>query len=167
MDFLSNFLRGSTGKDLCIGLNWEYQFLRLDLLLDTKNANGKFYFLIIRSQKGDVFGAGFDCQIKKMEMKMEFRGSSESFVFRLEQKGKSGPVIHLNKATGENKSILRSTDQGILVGLSESGSALQIDSDLLNGSTQPCQTFRNEALNGAKTRAEGDFRVETIELFGI
>ena len=64
-----------------------------------------------------------------------------------------------------NRYFMRSTtSDGLFVGGGDSGSAIHIRPDLLNGSSTSCETFDNEVLGGNE---RGELKIIQLEVWGL
>eukprot|EP00096_Caligus_rogercresseyi_P014466 TRINITY_DN6985_c0_g1_i1.p1 TRINITY_DN6985_c0_g1~~TRINITY_DN6985_c0_g1_i1.p1 ORF type:complete len:471 (-),score=126.30 TRINITY_DN6985_c0_g1_i1:366-1778(-) len=106
--------------------------------------------LIIKDSEDQRFGAYLSCPLRLSE---HFRGTGESFLFRVDPKGE----LETFHWTGENDYILKGASNSFGIGMSEGHFGLWLDEDLNKGETQRCSTFNNNPLTSH------DFRVKNLE----
>ena len=105
-----------------------------------------------------VFGAFLDCNLKIDDSLQSYRGSPESFVFRFEFGKKEYSIFEYHHTGSEHTYLFDSS--GITIGKAESP-ALFIQSNLLNGTSVECSTFRNEPLSAGKQV----FEIKDLEIW--
>jgi len=105
--------------------------------------------LVIEDTDGSVFGALLSTPIRESE---HFYGTGESFLFTCR------PRWNLYSWAGDNQMFVRSTSCELTVGAGDGRFGIWLDSNLNQGRTQACQTYKNEPLT-----TQGDFTVKTVE----
>lgn len=113
------------------------------------------FLLLIQDSDNCILGAFF-CHPIEVTTFAKRVGAGENFVFRLNENSE------FYKATGKNESYFEFNGDTIFVGSGGKGSALMIDSDLLEGFTQQSDTFGNKIL--AKRES---FKIKFVELFAF
>ena len=92
-------------------------------------------FILVRTQAGDKIGAFLTAGLKKSS---RFYGSGEMFVFNFK------PTVNIYKATLKNSEFISSTMSEIIIG--GNNAAIWIDERLLNGISEPSETFGSPSL---------------------
>lgn len=110
--------------------------------------------LIIKDRTSRVFG-GYSTEGFRMCSHFEaYYGGLETFIFTLLPE-----VKHWTWLAGHARCFTRVTTEGIEFG---DGVGLRIDNELWHGSSEKCDTFRNDPLCGDK-----DFECVTLEVWGM
>jgi len=108
--------------------------------------------LILKTKKDRVFGAYLSSGLERSQ---KFYGTGEMFVFTLL------PEASAHFWTNKNDLHIMVSDQ-IEIG-SGGGCALWIDGELLRGSSEKCETYDSEPLNGP----EKNFEIVAVEVWGF
>jgi len=112
--------------------------------------------LLIKSKQDNVFG--FYASKGLARTHWMYLGSRECFLFRvLPTEGRYG------WQEGAPDTFLFIDDNYFYIGTGGDGSGLTIDSELHQGSSYSCQTFKNDPLNGATTI----FEVSSLEAYTL
>lgn len=128
--------------------------------------------LVIQTQNNDVIGT-FTTE-PWTKSKLSFYGSGETFVFNVinssqlknnkgQEKGKE--IFKAYHWTEKNYFFQTSSLEHLGVGGGGGGFALAIDSDLINGTTNPCETFGNKQPLTQNNKTE--FSIINLELWSL
>ena len=132
--------------------------------------------LLVQTVCGTVMGAFIS---EELQCESHYYGSGECFVFHFSTGSltKSQTKIHVFKWAKKNTFFVRSTEHGgISIGGDDQGRcSLRIESDLLTGSSQPCDTFDNPCLNRTQVDQEPvhelydheQFEILNVEVWGF
>lgn len=106
----------------------------------------------MKDKNGNIFGG---CFSQPLEIKDDFYGTGESFLFKVDNKNKD---LAIYTATMENVFFLFCDTAGIGMG-SDAHYGLFIDKTLNFGSTHTCKTYANAVLSD-----ESHFQIDDIEV---
>jgi len=122
-----------------------------------KEKLNSFNVILIESAKGSIFGAFLTEMPHIVEPGLVHRhyGSGESFIFTFESKAEKWCW------SGENNFIATGDKDYFAVGGGSGVHGLWIDSRLKDGSSQECDTFRNDRSLGG----DRDFVISTLEVW--
>jgi hypothetical protein len=83
-------------------------------------------------------------------------GTEETFVFRY------NPDLEVFRWSKRNRHFAATTSNDVLIGGGECGAAIWIEREMINGVSDPCQTFDSPCLAG-----ERDFRILDMEIWDV
>jgi len=126
--------------------------------LNTLFGNSKGYspaILLIKDSKDHIFGA-YITEPFTVRSATAFAGTGECFLFSLY------PNCVSYKWTKNNAYYMLMSSDSLAVGCGDTGYGLWLDSDLVQGSSAPCETFGNPILSSAET-----FECMCVEVWGL
>lgn len=124
-----------------------------------RNCVGKGEIIIlVKDTKGNIFGG---CFSQPLEVKDDFYGTGESFLFKLDTKNKD---LAIYTSTMQNCFFCYCDHEGIGMG-SDEHYGLFIDSSLNKGSSHCCKTYANAVLTEGNHFAIYDVEVRCCFLF--
>ena len=109
--------------------------------------------VLIKDTAGKSFGGYFS---QEMEVKTDYYGTGESFVFTF-----AGKNLIIYKSTMQNFFFCYSDHDGFGMG-SDEHYAFYVDKCMTQGNSGHCKTFANEILSSNKF-----FRIKEIEVWGF
>jgi hypothetical protein len=179
----STILRPQQIATLWRWLPLRYQILELEVIYST-NIHGcrlmtlfdkiEYYqatILVVHTDKNSIFGAFCSqpwsnrFQNNNISKKASFFGNGETFLFELKPKVKKYDWIGMEKrgeTTSNQEMFMYADTKKLIIGGGSNGIGLSIDSDLLNGKSNVCDTFENEILGN-----NSDFVITAIEVLSF
>eukprot|EP01088_Endostelium_zonatum_P015436 TRINITY_DN3779_c5_g1_i1.p1 TRINITY_DN3779_c5_g1~~TRINITY_DN3779_c5_g1_i1.p1 ORF type:complete len:607 (+),score=96.27 TRINITY_DN3779_c5_g1_i1:948-2768(+) len=109
--------------------------------------------LIIKSKRGNVFGGFWSEGLRAMKYNENCYGNRDCFLFNLRPK-----IQKYAWRAGNSRVFCRITNENLQMG----GLGLSLDNDLWKGSSEYCETYENEKMDG-----EREFSCVELEIYGF
>ena len=157
--------------DFASGCDWELQFASSQhgtdiATLQARAAGHELSVLLVRDDEGGVFGA-FIANAWRPNYP-RFYGSGDSFLIEVvnaaqDVAGGAARRVRVHRWTSMNQQFMLTTRGEIAFGGGESGYGILLDDVLDNGTSEPCETYGNDAPLASAAR----FRCAEVELWGL